>query len=105
MEYFIPRDCLDAPELKAVGNRPSVKSVVKTAVITPHVLVSLRVEQLIDGEVASNAEGLPAHQERHDCQQGHLRKFTSHRRNAFLEVCMRNVTCAVQVTQDKGLSE
>ena len=72
MEHLIPWDCFEAPELKAICDRPSVKPVVESAVITPHVVVSMRVEQLIDGEVASNAEGLPAHQERHDCQQGHL---------------------------------
>ena len=72
MEHFSPWDLSEAPELKAVCNRPSVKPVVEGAVITPHVVISVRVEQLIDGKVASNAEGLPAYQESHDCQQGHL---------------------------------
>ena len=104
MEYFIPWDCFAAPELKAVGNRPSVKPVVETVVITSHVLVSVRVEQLIDGEIASNAEGLSAHQECHDCHQGHLSKFTPQRMNACLEACVRHVSCTVWTTH-KGLSE
>lgn len=61
MEHFIPWDCSGTPELEAVCHRPSVKPVVEGAVIAPEVVIFMGVQQLIDGEVAGNAEGLPAH--------------------------------------------
>lgn len=72
MEYFIPWHCLAVPELQVVDQRSAIKPVVEAAVISPQVFISLRVEQLVDGEVAGDAESLPGHQEQHDCQQGHL---------------------------------
>lgn len=72
MEHFIPRHCFAAAELQAVCQRPPIKPVVEAAIITPQVVIPVGVEQLVDGEVAGDAEGLPARQEHRDCQQRHL---------------------------------
>ena len=72
MVHVIPGNCSRGPELQTVGHRPSVKSVVECVVVTPHVGMFVRVEQLIDGEIAGNANGLPSHQKRHHHHQWNL---------------------------------
>jgi hypothetical protein len=74
MIHFIPGNLLGCPELQAVGCRAPVKPVVEGGVITPHVVISVRVQQLIDGQIASNAYGLPTHQKCHDHNQRDLQK-------------------------------
>jgi len=78
MIHFIPGNLLGCPELQAVGCRAPVKPVVEAGVITPHVVISVRVQQLIDGQIASNAYGLPTHQKCYDHNQRDLQKMPHH---------------------------
>lgn len=72
MVHVIPGNLRGPPELQAVGCRASVKPIVEGAIVTLHVFIPVGVEQLIDGQVAGNAYGLPAHQECHEHDQRNL---------------------------------
>ena len=39
MEHLIPGNWFPAPELEAVGSRPSVKPIVEGGVVTPEVVI------------------------------------------------------------------
>lgn len=69
---FIPGNLLGCPELQAIGRRAPVKPVVKCGIIAPHVVISVRVQQLIDGQIASNAYSMPAYQKSHNHNQRDL---------------------------------